>query len=271
MMSVWEQRTTQIRKHMQASSEALYNEELSPRLTSTQHLRPDITTHLDRPLVVELRCDWDKPRDLRVEAGTPEDPNPQRPPDPLSMEPPQSQPPRKHHHRRRERTSNEGRENGETGASRHHVHHSRSKETEGTRAKDVKSERSHSRDARGEHRHHRSHRAGREGNGVVGNKSERHSHHREGSRSARGDGERSSRGEEGGNGGRRRHRQRAGKVQSSLEGGEQRENGEQEESNPPGHRLFLYHFLYPSKLSFSKQTIILFISSQRCIANLQFG
>ncbi|XP_047674781.1 calcium channel, voltage-dependent, N type, alpha 1B subunit, a isoform X11 [Tachysurus fulvidraco] len=236
MMSVWEQRTTQIRKHIRASSEALYNEELNPRLTSTQHLRPDITTHLDRPLVVEPRCDWDKPRDLRVEAGTPEDPNLQATPDPLSMEPPQSQPPRKHHHRRRERTSNEGRENGENGASRHHVHHSRSKETEGTRAKDGKTERSHSRDARAEHRHHRSHRAGHEGNGIVGAKSERRSHHREGSRSARGDGERSSRGEEGGNGGRRRHRQRAGKVQSSLEGGEQRENGDREESKPPENR-----------------------------------
>lgn len=234
MMSVWEQRATQIRKHMQASSEALYHEELNPRLTNTQHLRPDITTHLDRPLVVEPRCDWDKPRDLRVEADTPEDPNTQVPPDPLAMEPPQSQPPRKHHHRRRERTPNEAQENGETGASRHHVHHSRSKETEGTRAKDGKSERSHSRDAKGEHRHHRSHRAGHEGNGVVGTKSERRLHHREGSRSARGDGERSSRGEEGGIGGRRRHRQRAGKAQSTLDGGEQRENGEREEGKPPG-------------------------------------
>lgn len=239
MMSVWEQRTTQIRKHMLASSEALYHEELNTRLSSSQHLRPDITTHLDRPLVVEPRCDWDKPRDLRVEAGTPEDSNPQVPPDPLAMEPPQSQPPRKHHHRRRERTSNDAQENGETGASRHHVHHSRSKETEGTRAKDGKSERSHSRDARGEHRHHRSHRAGREGNGVVSAKSERRSHHREGSRSGRGDGERSSRGEEGGNGGnggRRRHRQRAGKAQCGVEDGEQRENGEREEGKPPGHR-----------------------------------
>lgn len=234
MMSVWEQRTTQIRKHMQASSEALYHEELNPRLTNTQHLRPDITTHLDRPLVVEPRCDWGKPRDSRVEADTPEDPDTQVPPDPLAMEPPQSQPPRKHHHRRRERTPNEAQENGETGASRHHVHHSRSKETEGTRAKDGKSERSHSRDAKAEHRHHRSHRAGHEGNGVVGTKSERRLHHREGSRSARGDGERSSRGEEGGNGGRRRHRQRAGKAQSTLDGGEQRENGEREEGKSPG-------------------------------------
>lgn len=236
MMSVWEQRTTQIRKHIRASSEALYHEELNPRLTSTQHLRPDITTHMDRPLVVEPRCDWDKSRDMRGETGTPEDPNPQLPPDPLGMEPPQSHPPRKHHHRRRERSSNEAQENGETGASRHHVHHSRSKETEGTRAKDGKSERNHSRDARGEHKHHRSHRAGREGNGVVGTKGERRSHHRDGSRSARGDGERNSRGDDGGNGGRRRHRQRTGKTQSVLEGGEQRDNGEQEEGKPLGHR-----------------------------------
>ncbi|TSV94899.1 Voltage-dependent N-type calcium channel subunit alpha-1B [Bagarius yarrelli] len=235
MMSVWEQRTSQIRKHMQSSSEALYSEELNPCLTSTQHLRPDVTTHLDRPLVVEPRCDWDKARDLSLEAGSPEDPNPQVPPDPLSMEPPQSQPPRKHHHRRRERISNEAQENGETGTSRHHVHHSRSKETEGTRAKG-RSERSHSHEAKGEHRHHRSHRSGREGNGVVVAKSERRSHYKEGLRTARGDGEKSSRVEEGGSGGRRRHRQRTGKAQSSLESGEQGENEEQEENKPPGHR-----------------------------------
>ncbi|XP_062873915.1 calcium channel, voltage-dependent, N type, alpha 1B subunit, a [Trichomycterus rosablanca] len=233
MMSVWEQRTTQIRKHMLASSEALYSEELNPRLASSQHLRPDITTHLDRPLVVEPRCDWD----LQGKAGTPEDPKPPVNSDAHTMEPPQSQPPRKHHHRRRDRQNNDAQENGETGVSRHHVHHSRSKDADGTRAKDGKGERSHSREGRGEHRHHRSHRAGREGNGVVSTttKGERRSHHRDGSRSANRDCERSSRGEEGGSGGRRKHRQRASKAQSAVEGEEQRENGEREEEKS-GHR-----------------------------------
>lgn len=226
MMSVWEQRTSQIRKHMLASNEALYSEELSPRLASSQHLRPDITTHLDRPLVVEPRGDWEKSRDPQGTAGTPEDPKPAVDPDGQIAEPPQSQPPRKHHHRRRD-----GQENGETGVSRHHVHHSRTRDADGTRAKEGKGERSHSREGRGEHRHHRSHRAGREGNGVAGatTKGERRSHHRDGSRSANRDCERSSRGEEGGAGGRRKHRQRNSKTPSALEGEEQVENREREE------------------------------------------
>uniref|UniRef100_W5L9F3 Voltage-dependent N-type calcium channel subunit alpha n=1 Tax=Astyanax mexicanus TaxID=7994 RepID=W5L9F3_ASTMX len=228
MMSVWEQRTSQIRKHMRASNEALYSEELSPRLASShQHLRPDLTTHLDRPLVVEPRC-WDEARNV-----PPQDP----PPDPLTTDPAQSHPPRKHH-RRRERASDDTQENGETTGNsrdgRRHVHHSRSnRDHEGTRCKEGKGERSRSRegarrhhhqqgsaeDGRGgerEHRHHHSHRTSREGNGVLssgGGRSERRSHHRDGSRSGTWDGER--RGEDGTNGGRRKHRQRTCKAQST--------------------------------------------------------
>uniref|UniRef100_A0A9J7ZAK2 Voltage-dependent N-type calcium channel subunit alpha n=1 Tax=Cyprinus carpio carpio TaxID=630221 RepID=A0A9J7ZAK2_CYPCA len=251
MMSVWEQRTTQIRKHMLASSEALYQEELNPRLTSNLHVRPDMKTHLDRPLVVEPRCDgpisphrgWDKPQDLQGEGGTTEERVP-----PV-MEPPQSHPPRKHH-RHRERPSNETNENGDTShgkEGRHHIHHSRSKEHDGTRCKEGKSDRSRSREGgrrhhhqssvdegvgggEREHRHHHSHRHSREGNGVVSaGKSERRSRQKDGSRSGTREGERCSRGENGGNGGRRRHRPRTSKAQSTLEGEEQQGNGEQEE------------------------------------------
>ncbi|KFO62719.1 Voltage-dependent N-type calcium channel subunit alpha-1B, partial [Corvus brachyrhynchos] len=59
--SVWEQRTSQIRMHnFRASCEALYNE-LDPeervRYATTLHIRPDMKTHLDRPLVVEPRSE----------------------------------------------------------------------------------------------------------------------------------------------------------------------------------------------------------------------
>ncbi|XP_043095535.1 calcium channel, voltage-dependent, N type, alpha 1B subunit, a isoform X6 [Puntigrus tetrazona] len=258
MMSVWEQRTTQIRKHMLASSEALYQEELNPRLTSNLHLRPDMKTHLDRPLVVEPQCDgpisphrgWDKPQDQQGEGGTPEE---RVPP---AIEPPQSHPPRKHH-RHRERPSNETNENGDTGhgkEGRHHVHHSRTKEHDGTRCKEGKSDRSRSREGgrrhhhqssvdegvgvgEREHRHHHSHRHSREGNGVVSaGKSERRIRQKDGSRSGTREGERCSRGENGGNGGRRRHRPRTSKAQSTLEGEEQRGNGDQDEGKLHSHR-----------------------------------
>ncbi|KAL0163025.1 hypothetical protein M9458_042421, partial [Cirrhinus mrigala] len=58
-MSIWEQRTTQLRRHnLRNSSEALYSE-LEPeerlRVSSALHLRPDMKAHHDRPLVVEHR------------------------------------------------------------------------------------------------------------------------------------------------------------------------------------------------------------------------
>ncbi|XP_035386036.1 calcium channel, voltage-dependent, N type, alpha 1B subunit, a isoform X2 [Electrophorus electricus] len=248
MMSVWEQRTSQIRKHLQASSDTLYPEEHNPRLASSQHLRPDITTHLDRPLVVEPRCDgppgphgaWDKPAEARGEAGTPEEPEPAGP-----AESPHPPPPRKHH-RHRERPRNEdGQEAGEAGElpreGRRHVHHSRGREPDGPLCKERSAEHSHSRDdarrhkhqgdGRGagerEHRHHHSHRGTREGNGVLG--SGRCAHHKEGSRSAARDCDRCSRGEDAANGGRRRHRLRVSKTQSTPE-------HEKEEGKSPGQR-----------------------------------
>uniref|UniRef100_A0A2K5EP93 Voltage-dependent N-type calcium channel subunit alpha n=1 Tax=Aotus nancymaae TaxID=37293 RepID=A0A2K5EP93_AOTNA len=59
--SVWEQRASQLRlQNLRASCEALYSEmdpEERLRFATTRHLRPDMKTHLDRPLVVELGRD----------------------------------------------------------------------------------------------------------------------------------------------------------------------------------------------------------------------
>ncbi|XP_023556088.1 voltage-dependent N-type calcium channel subunit alpha-1B isoform X3 [Octodon degus] len=55
--SVWEQRASQLRlQNLRASCEALYSEmdpEERLRYATSRHLRPDMKTHLDRPLVVE--------------------------------------------------------------------------------------------------------------------------------------------------------------------------------------------------------------------------
>nr|XP_044634162.1 voltage-dependent N-type calcium channel subunit alpha-1B isoform X9 [Equus asinus] len=55
--SVWEQRASQLRlQNLRASREALYSEmdpEERLHYATTRHLRPDMKTHLDRPLVVE--------------------------------------------------------------------------------------------------------------------------------------------------------------------------------------------------------------------------
>ncbi|KAJ8254227.1 hypothetical protein COCON_G00208390 [Conger conger] len=55
--SVWEQRTSELRKQtLMTSREALYNE-LDPedrwKVSYSRHIRPDMKTHLDRPLVVD--------------------------------------------------------------------------------------------------------------------------------------------------------------------------------------------------------------------------
>uniref|UniRef100_A0A8C2AVD5 Voltage-dependent N-type calcium channel subunit alpha n=1 Tax=Cyprinus carpio TaxID=7962 RepID=A0A8C2AVD5_CYPCA len=113
-MSIWEQRTNQLRRHnLRNSSEALYNE-LDPeerlRVSSALHLRPDMKAHHDRPLVVEHRDgtvdnsrndrDGDTP-DCQLSSGHP----------------------RKHHRCRGE--------NGDAGEGRHHRHHSRNREHQG--------------------------------------------------------------------------------------------------------------------------------------------
>ncbi|KAM3868483.1 calcium channel, voltage-dependent, N type, alpha 1B subunit, a [Diretmus argenteus] len=248
MMSVWEQRANQLRRHNRASCEALYSE-LEPeerlRLNSALHIRPDMKTHLDRPLVVE-HCDGPLlggHQNHHHKPCVPEDAEDTAAADPPP--PPPQQPRRHHRHRDRDRDREDATDKGETGKDgRHHVHHSRSKDHDGSRGKEGNSERSRSQEGgrrhhhqssvdeggggggggttgEREHRHHHSHRQSREGNGTVngGGKGERRSHHKD-ARSSNRDGEKCSRGEGGANGERRRHRTHGSRGQSTTEGEE---------------------------------------------------
>ncbi|XP_068609472.1 voltage-dependent N-type calcium channel subunit alpha-1B-like [Brachionichthys hirsutus] len=182
-MSVWEQRTNQLRKHnMRNSLEALFNEldpEEQRRMSSALHLHPDMKTHLDRPLVVEAG-DGD-------EAG--------RPPDGAREEAGelrQSSHSRKHHRHRDK--NGESRDGGSGRGGRHHAHHSRNRDqnADGAQAKERRGERSHGHNGAQSQRHHRqtgppeekanvvqgeergrrhhhSHRPPKEGNGQIAN------------------------------------------------------------------------------------------------------
>ncbi|CAN0250551.1 unnamed protein product [Lampetra planeri] len=72
--SVWEQRTNELRRiNLRASSEALYSE-LDPeerrRFASSLHIRPDMKSHLDRPLTVSPPpCDGRRVSDVARAAG----------------------------------------------------------------------------------------------------------------------------------------------------------------------------------------------------------
>ncbi|XP_051907015.1 voltage-dependent N-type calcium channel subunit alpha-1B isoform X4 [Hippocampus zosterae] len=204
-MSVWEQRTNQLRRHnIRASSEALFNE-LDPeerlRLSSVLHLHPDMKTHLDRPLVVESRNSdpANKPPEEGRQDGAGGDVHPHA----------------RKHHRHRDKNG-EGRDGGGGGggdrAARHHAHHSRSN---GAQAKERRGEGGHGRDEgqrrrrhhhagspeeessdvraggeeRGGHRHHHSHR--KEGNGALANGA--HGERRGRARGGEGDGDRKAR------------------------------------------------------------------------------
>uniref|UniRef100_A0A8C9TJT7 Voltage-dependent N-type calcium channel subunit alpha n=1 Tax=Scleropages formosus TaxID=113540 RepID=A0A8C9TJT7_SCLFO len=199
MMSVWEQRTTQLRRHnMRASNEALYSE-LDPeerrRLSSALHIQPNMNTHLERPLVVEARdggsgnsssSNGDGPK-AETEWGTPAEPPPN---------------PRKHH-RRHERLTDEADVGGEVGDSRdgrRHAHHSRSRDRAGAGER--------------EHRRHHAHHPPKEGNNVLGNggKGEHREPHGEGEVERE----------------RRRHHVRS-KAQSTMDTEECRENGDRVE------------------------------------------
>uniref|UniRef100_A0A671YQY2 Voltage-dependent N-type calcium channel subunit alpha n=1 Tax=Sparus aurata TaxID=8175 RepID=A0A671YQY2_SPAAU len=222
-MSVWEQRANQLRRQNRASCEALYCE-LEPeerlRMSSALHIRPDMKTHLDRPLV------------------TTADPPPP---------PPVPHQPRRHHRHRgrdRTRTREETNDNGDTSKDGgHHVHHSRSKDHDGSNSKEGENERSRSQEggrrhhhqnsvddsggggvtSEREHRHHHSHRQSRGGNGTVngGGRGERRPRHKDG-RSSHRDGDKISRGDSGVNGERRRHRNHGSRGQSTMEGEEDR-------------------------------------------------
>ncbi|CAJ1068689.1 LOW QUALITY PROTEIN: calcium channel%2C voltage-dependent, N type, alpha 1B subunit, a [Xyrichtys novacula] len=250
-MSVWEQRANQLRKQNWASCEALYSE-LEPeeqlRLSSILNIRPDMKTHLDRPLVVEP-CDGPllgghqhhhhKPC-MPEEGKSAADP----PPPPPAV---YHQSCRRHRHKDRTRKREETNENSNTNKDGgHHVHHSRSKDRECSCRKEDKSERSRSReggrkhhhqssmdDSGGggekEHRHHHS-RQSRGGNGTVnsGGRGERRSRYKDG-RSCNKDWDKNSRGE---NRERRRHRTHGSRGQSTVEG---EESNEREKTH--GHRF----------------------------------
>ncbi|XP_041908714.1 voltage-dependent N-type calcium channel subunit alpha-1B [Corvus kubaryi] len=261
--SVWEQRTSQIRMHnFRASCEALYNE-LDPeervRYATTLHIRPDMKTHLDRPLVVEPRSEGRNnitklsPVDVQEVVEHPKVTSADG-----------AEAPRKHHrHRDKEKLGEQEKgdvtkdEGGETGVGnkeeRHRQHRSRSKEVEGG-SKEGKSDRNRGQEGgkrhhrRGsvedgtekEHRRHRSHRhssdrPGKEGNGTAnGARGERRSRHRGGSRSGNRDGEPGAKGDNGEEPHRRhRLRNRALSTYESVE----KDNGEKEgEAGEKEHR-----------------------------------
>lgn len=244
-VSVWEQRANQLRRQNWASCEALYCE-LDPeerlRLSSALHIRPDMKTHLDRPLIVDSpflgSCyqHHQKPN-MPDEAETDAD---------LPVTTMVHQPRRHHRHRDRDRarTRKDIHDNGDGSKDGRHVHHNRYKERNGSHSKEGKSERSHSRETgrrrhhqssvddigdggvmgEREHRHHHSHHQSRGGNGTVngGGREERRSHHKDGWLSNR-DQDRSSRGDGGAIGERRRHQPHGSRVQSSAEGEEANE------------------------------------------------
>ncbi|XP_054094463.1 voltage-dependent N-type calcium channel subunit alpha-1B isoform X4 [Callithrix jacchus] len=155
--SVWEQRASQLRlQNLRASCEALYSEmdpEERLRFATTRHLRPDMKTHLDRPLVVELGRDGARGTvggKARQEAAE---------------VPEGADPPRRHHrHRDKDRAPAAGdqdraeapkAESGEPGAreERPRPHRSHSKEAAGP--PEARSERGRGPGPEGGRRHHR--------------------------------------------------------------------------------------------------------------------
>ncbi|XP_016346783.1 voltage-dependent N-type calcium channel subunit alpha-1B-like [Sinocyclocheilus anshuiensis] len=217
-LSIWEQRTTQLRRHnLRNSSETLYNE-LEPeerlRVSSALHLRPDMKTHHDRPLVVEHRDGTGDNSRTDTDGDTPD----------CQLS---SSNPRKHHRCRGE--------NGDAEEGRHHRHHSRNREHQDTL---------HSSNQDGGHRNH--HTAGSPEEGIGLEEREHRHHHSRRSREVNGNGNgtigNGGRGEggirghregEGGNGERRRLRPRV-KAQFTLDGEECRENGGKHRGRPTG-------------------------------------
>ncbi|XP_029921994.1 voltage-dependent N-type calcium channel subunit alpha-1B isoform X2 [Myripristis murdjan] len=173
-MSVWEQRTNQLRRHnMRASSEALFNE-LDPeervRVSSALHLRPDMKTHLDRPLVVESR-NGDKPRPPEGGKEDLGEPLQDGVGDALHAH-------SRKHHRHRDRNG-ESRDAGDVRGNRHHTHHSRSRDhPDGPRTKEGRGDRSRSREGGQGHRHHRQGGSPEEGmNEIRAGDDREHRHH----------------------------------------------------------------------------------------------
>uniref|UniRef100_A0AAY4EQZ1 Voltage-dependent N-type calcium channel subunit alpha n=1 Tax=Denticeps clupeoides TaxID=299321 RepID=A0AAY4EQZ1_9TELE len=117
-LSVWEQRTNQLRRHnLRSSSEALYSE-LPPeerlRLSAALQQHPDLKAHHDRPLLVELP-------DGNSSGNVENVPEGDQQWDGCHV-PAQSSTQQHKHHRHREHTKNSN------GDGRHHTHHNRSRE-----------------------------------------------------------------------------------------------------------------------------------------------
>ncbi|XP_057283767.1 voltage-dependent P/Q-type calcium channel subunit alpha-1A isoform X2 [Pezoporus wallicus] len=209
--SVWEQRTSELRKqNLLASREALYSE-LDPeerwKVPYARHLRPDMKTHLDRPLVVDpqenrnnntnkTRPAEPEPRfgqlraeDLRRPPRCP-DPGGPRPGDPPAAAGPPGRRPRSSS---REPQREPSPERGYGDPERLKALERRHRAGGGGRSGSPQPER--------EHRRHRAHRRAAE-EGEEGGRPERRPRHRDGSRPVRGDGD----GEHGDGERRRRHR-----------------------------------------------------------------
>ncbi|KAM9612524.1 voltage-dependent P/Q-type calcium channel subunit alpha-1A isoform 4-T4 [Morphnus guianensis] len=210
--SVWEQRTSELRKqNLLASREALYSE-LDPeerwKVPYARHLRPDMKTHLDRPLVVdpqenrnnntnktrpgeppiEPRFGQPRAEELRRQPRYPDPggPRPVEPPGPDGRRPRSSS---------REPERDPSQERAYADAER-------------LKALERRHRPGGSRDGRAgspqpdrEHRRHRAHRRAAE-EGEEGGRPERRPRHREGGRPVRGEGD----GEHGDGERRRRHR-----------------------------------------------------------------
>uniref|UniRef100_A0A803TVQ4 Voltage-dependent N-type calcium channel subunit alpha n=1 Tax=Anolis carolinensis TaxID=28377 RepID=A0A803TVQ4_ANOCA len=215
--SVWEQRTSQIRMHnFRTSCEALYSE-LDPeervRYATNLHIRPDMKTHLDRPLVVEPRSNGRSNNNINKLSPSDVQEGEEQPKAPTSEG---TEGPRKHHRKEGEGGGKEGKSERTRGQDGGRRHHRRGSVEEG---------------AEKEHRRHRSHRHSaehqtKEGNGGInGAKTERRSRHRGGSRPGNREGDPSSKGE-GAEEPHRRHRMRQ-KALSTYESVD-KENGEKE-------------------------------------------
>uniref|UniRef100_A0A3Q4N8Y3 Voltage-dependent N-type calcium channel subunit alpha n=1 Tax=Neolamprologus brichardi TaxID=32507 RepID=A0A3Q4N8Y3_NEOBR len=235
-MSVWEQRTNQLRRHnIKASSEALYNE-LDPDdrllMSSALHLHPDMKTHLDRPLRVESK-NGDK--SSRAPEGGWEEAGDLRQDDSFHTHS------RKHH--RHHDSSGESRDEGDVRGGRHHTHHSRSRDhnADGPQTKERRGEMSHNRNGGQGHRHHH-HQAGSpeeenndlQGGGRGGGDNKGHHHHhshrppKEGNGMLANGAQSEQRGRGGGGGdsnGERKDRcSRTGRAQAALGGDDSKRN-----------------------------------------------
>uniref|UniRef100_A0A1A8FXU0 Voltage-dependent N-type calcium channel subunit alpha n=1 Tax=Nothobranchius korthausae TaxID=1143690 RepID=A0A1A8FXU0_9TELE len=211
-MSVWEQRTNQLRRHnLKTSNEALFNE-LDPeerlRMSSALHLHPDMKTHTDRPLVVEATNGDKTSSGGQEEAGG--GPGQDGLGDSVHSH-------SRRHHRHRDRNG----EGGDGRGGRHHAHH-RSREHNPDSSQTKERRGSHDGGHRHRHRAGSPHKVGDAQEGEGDERSHRHHHsHRliEGNgRLANGEQE-DSRGR-GENNEEKGLRSRSAKAQSSLIGDE---------------------------------------------------